>query len=105
VLFVERSADGYMGAAGESLRGSDVRKKMQGTASLGATRRTGPPLVPLHMYKSRFNVTLRDSQADGLPVAAIPSEGVTRCGILCIDDHQFMNVRQDIFFKSLTVAT
>jgi len=48
------------------------------------------------MSKSRFNVTLRDSQADGLPIDAIPQEG---CETMDIEDHQFINIRQAIFLK------
>ena len=41
-------------------------------------RRTGPALAPICMSKSLFNATLRDGQADGLSVDAIPSIKETR---------------------------
>jgi hypothetical protein len=43
-----------------------------------------------------FTATLRDGQAEKRPVEAIPPEGVTRCDI---EDHQFKNIRQEIFFN------
>ena len=59
-------------------------------------------VVPICMSKPHFNATLRDGQAVGFPVAAIPSDGATRCVILCIEDHPFRTVRQGIFFKTQT---
>ena len=38
--------------------------------------------APIHTSRFRINTTLRDVQADGLPVYAIPSEGVTGAGFL-----------------------
>lgn len=44
-------------------------------------RRAGPALTAIFPSVSRGKATLRDGQAVGLPVAAIPLEGVTRSGI------------------------
>ncbi len=41
-------------------------------------RRTGPVLAPICMSNFLFNASLRDSQADGLSVDAIPSIKETR---------------------------
>jgi hypothetical protein len=52
-----------------------------------SVRRTGPALAPFCMSISRFNATLRDGDAVGLRVDAIPKEGVTGCGIQDIYDY------------------
>jgi hypothetical protein len=56
------------------------------------------------MSKSRFNATLRDGDAVGLTVDAIPLEGVTRCGIQDIDNQKISNTRQAFFFKTQIVV-
>jgi hypothetical protein len=51
------------------------------------------------MSKPRFNAILRDGQADGLSVDAIPPEGVTRFRIQDIEDHAYRKTCQALFLK------
>lgn len=57
-------------------------------------RRVGPARVPICMSEPHFKATPRDGQAVGLPVAAIPSEGATGCGIQDIEDYRSKDVSQ-----------
>lgn len=81
------------------MRGPDVRKEMHGTTTGESVRRAGQAQLPIRMSNSRFNATPRNVQAVGLPVDAIPPEGVKRCGIQDMKDHQFIIICQAFFFK------
>ena len=59
-------------------RRDNERKGIPGTTLRESARRTGPALGSFRMSESRFNATLRDGQAVGLPVDAFPSGWVHR---------------------------
>ena len=58
---------------GNNFVGKDVWEEPLGVAGLESAHEMGLALKPIQMFKSRFNATLRDGQAVGLPVDAFPS--------------------------------